>query len=145
MIGKEEIQKGGKGDYEQLMRVWESSVRATHHFLKPEDFEFIRKVVPGFFPEVDLYVVRAENKIRAFMGLSGDRLEMLFVPAESRKKGYGRLLLEYAVDTLGVRKVDVNEQNTQAAGFYEKFGFKVASRSEKDSMNMDYPILHLSL
>lgn len=37
-MSKMNIQKGEKEDYDQLIAVWESSVKATHHFLKPEDF-----------------------------------------------------------------------------------------------------------
>lgn len=140
-----EIKKGEKNDYSQLMAVWESSAKATHHFLKPEDFKFYKKRIPDYFSNVDLYVIRSEETINAFMGVSGDNIEMLFVSADSRGKGYGRSLLMYALDYLKVKKVGVNEQNTQAVGFYERFGFKVIDRSEKDSMGKDYPILHLSL
>jgi ribosomal protein S18 acetylase RimI-like enzyme len=140
-----EIQKGEKADYSQLMTVWESSVKETHHFLRTEDFEYYKKIIPNYFPNVNLYVIRSGKIINAFMGISGDNLEMLFVSANSRGKGYGKSLLLYALDNLNVKKVDVNEQNFQAVGFYERFGFKVISRSEKDSMGKDYPILHLSL
>lgn len=140
-----EIPKGEKADYSQLMAVWESSVKATHHFLKPEDFEFYKKIIPDYFSNVDLYGIRSGETINAFMGISDSNLEMLFVSADSRGKGYGKNLLLYALDNLNVNKVDVNEQNIQGVGFYERFGFKVIGRSEKDSMGKDYPILHLSL
>lgn len=138
-----EIRKGEKADYSQLMAVWESSVKATHHFLKPEDFEFYKMIIPDYFPNVDLYVISSGEKIYAFMGISDDNLEMLFVSADSRAKGYGKSLLMYALNKLNVKKVDVNEQNTRAVGFYERFGFKVIGRSEKDSMGKDYPILKM--
>ncbi|MDH6314227.1 putative acetyltransferase [Parabacteroides sp. PFB2-10] len=139
-----QIQRGEKADYTQLMAVWESAVMATHHFLTQEDFDFFKQMIPSYFPHVDLYVIRIEKCIVAFMGVSGDNLEMLFVSAESRGKGLGKSLLLYALENLKVNKVDVNEQNTQAAGFYERFGFKVVGRSEKDSTGKNYPILHLS-
>ncbi len=37
------IEKADFNDYGQIMEVWESSVKATHDFLKQEDFEFYRK------------------------------------------------------------------------------------------------------
>ena len=43
----------------------------------------------------------------------------------------------------GITKVDVNEQNYQAVGFYEKLGFRKAGRSEKDGSGKDYPIIHM--
>lgn len=36
---------------------------------------------------------------------------------DGEDQGAGRLLLRYAVDALGARSVDVNEQNEQAVGF----------------------------
>ncbi|MDR0748630.1 MAG: GNAT family N-acetyltransferase [Tannerellaceae bacterium] len=139
------IQQANKDDYDKLMLVWESAVKATHDFLKQEDFGFYKKMIPGFFAHVDLYTLHAEKDIVAFMGIAGDNLEMLFVSDERRGLGYGKRLLEYAINILHVTKVDVNEQNKQAIGFYEKYGFKEVSRSEKDSMGKDYPILHMSL
>lgn len=142
---QKEVQKAGKEDYVRIMLVWESSVKAIHHFLKQEDFEFYQNILPGFFPELDLYVLRSEEEIVAFMGISGKNLEMLFVSGEVRGKGYGKTLLECAINKFHITEVDVNEQNRQAVGFYEKFGFNVVGRSEKDSMGKDYPILHLRL
>jgi aminoglycoside 6'-N-acetyltransferase I len=140
-----EIEKAYNKDYNDIITVWESSVKATHDFLKSEDFDFYKKSMPEFLSKVDLYVLRSEGSIFAFMGISGENLEMLFVSDKSRGKGYGKNLLETAITKNKIRKVDVNEQNRQAVGFYEKFGFRIINRSEKDSMNKDYPILHLSL
>ncbi|MGY0625916.1 MAG: GNAT family N-acetyltransferase, partial [Paraglaciecola chathamensis] len=42
-------------------------------------------------------------------------------------------------------KVDVNEQNPKALGFYQRIGFKVVGRSELDGQGKPYPLLHLAL
>ena len=92
----------------------------------------------------ELYVVRdAENGFAAFAGVEADRLEMLFVAPAARGKGLGRELVEYVTAHCGVRRVDVNEQNAQAAGFYARMGFRVVSRSAADPSGRPYPILHL--
>ena len=41
-------------------------------------------------------------------------------------------------------RVDVNEQNVRAVGFYERLGFRQIGRSPLDSAGMPYPLLHLS-
>ena len=56
----------------------------------------------------------------AFAGVAGDMLEMLFVAPSARGKGLGRELVEHVAVHCGVRRVDVNEQNAQAAGFYAR-------------------------
>ncbi|WP_366520172.1 GNAT family N-acetyltransferase [uncultured Carboxylicivirga sp.] len=72
-------------------------------------------------------------------------LEMLFVHPKERGNGIGKDLLEYAIDEQKVTKVDVNEDNEQAVGFYEKFGFKTCKRSELDLSGKPYPTLHMKL
>jgi putative acetyltransferase len=63
----------------------------------------------------------------------------------AREKGVGRVLLINAIEELKVNKVDVNEDNPQAVGFYEKFGFTTYKRSELDASGKPYPILHMKL
>ncbi|WP_267461661.1 GNAT family N-acetyltransferase [Klebsiella pneumoniae] len=38
---------------------------------------------------------------------------------------------------------NVNEQNEQAVGFYQKMGFRVTGRSETDDLGQPYPLLNL--
>ncbi|NDW19023.1 GNAT family N-acetyltransferase [Dysgonomonas sp. 216] len=140
------IEKATPLDYNEIVKVWESSVKATHDFLADEDFEFYKKSMPtDFLPNVDLYILRDKNAIKGFVGVSGDMLEMLFISAKERSKGYGKTLLTHAIKNLNIVKVDVNEQNEQAVGFYKRFGFKQTARSTKDAMGKNYPILHFSL
>jgi len=72
-------------------------------------------------------------------------LEMLFVDAAERGTGVGSALLAHAIAEQGVTRVDVNEQNASAAGFYAHRGFEVVSRSETDEAGRPYPLLHLRL
>lgn len=34
-----------KEDYQVLIKIWEVSVRATHHFLKEEDIEYFKPLI----------------------------------------------------------------------------------------------------
>lgn len=138
------ISLASKKDYPVLIDIWESAVKATHDFLADEDFEFYKSHIPIYFEHVSLYVYK-NNKgiIKAFLGISDDSIEMLFVDNESRGTGMGKVLLDYAVNNLNARKVDVNEQNIQALNFYYHFGFKEVSRDEYDGEGKGYPILHL--
>jgi putative acetyltransferase len=70
---------------------------------------------------------------------------MLFIHPASRGKGVGRCLVSYAVNQLGIRSVDVNEQNAQAVGFYYAMGFSLERRSPLDGMGKPYPVLHLTI
>jgi putative acetyltransferase len=139
--------KATVSDFGEITEVWEASVRATHHFLSEEDILFFRPLILNeYLHAVDVYCIRDENKmITGFLGTSGDKLEMLFIHPASRGRGIGKALLQFAVANLHVRKVDVNEQNSQAVGFYQHFGFRIVDRSERDGMGKPYPILHMEL
>ena len=129
-----------------LLKLWEASVRASHHFLTDQDIAAIRSAVPAAFAEVKLFCLgRRAGEAAGFIGVAGNKLEMLFVHPSQFRHGAGKRLLRYAVDQLGITKVDVNEQNAYALAFYRHFGFEVAGRSERDSAGQPFPILHLEL
>lgn len=136
-----------KTEYQEVVRVWESSVRATHHFLKEEDIEYFKPLILNtYLDAVELRCMRNdENNILGFLGVAEQKLEMLFIDPEHRGKSIGKSLLHCAIENLNVSKVDVNEQNKQAVGFYQHCGFEVIGRSELDSSGKPYPILHMKL
>ena len=68
---------------------------------------------------------------------------MLFVDDAARGRGIGSALLKHAVDRWGVHRLDVNEQNPAARGFYEHERFRVASRSELGEAGRPFPLLHM--
>lgn len=130
---------------EQLLKVWESSVRATHLFLSEDEIENIKKYVPQALKEIPFLIV-AENEDQipvGFMGIAGRHLEMLFVSDEERGKGLGRELLAYGIEKYAVNDLAVNEQNPLAKGFYEHMGFAVYKRTECDEQGNPYPLLYM--
>lgn len=129
-----------------MLELWETSVRATHHFLTEQDIAAIRADVPAALAGVDLLCLGSgPGRVAGFIGTAGNKLEMLFVHPRYFGCGAGKRLLRHAVDQLGVSEVDVNEQNESALAFYRHFGFEVVRRSERDSAGRPFPILHLAL
>ncbi|MCG1037652.1 GNAT family N-acetyltransferase [Polaribacter sargassicola] len=143
----QKIDKVHKTEYQEVLNVWESSVRATHHFLKEEDIAYFKPLILNtYLDAVELRCVRNhENKIIGFLGVAEQNLEMLFIDPKYRGKKIGKTLLDYSISHLNVTKVDVNEQNEQAVGFYKHFGFEMVSRSKLDSSGKPYPTLHMKL
>lgn len=134
-----------KTDYPRLLRIWESAVLATHDFLQPEDFNYYKENLPSYFAFVTLWGYEEEGNLVGFMGIAANSLEMLFIDESTRGRGIGKALIQYGIQEQGVTKVEVNEQNAQAVGFYEHLGFKVKNRMELDGQGKAYPILQLEL
>lgn len=134
-------------DYDELVCLWEASVRSTHPFLTEDDIQFYKLLVrQQYLPIVELYIIRNRTgRITAFMGLSRNRIEMLFVHPEEQGKGYGKQLIKYAIYEKNIHQVDVNEQNEKAYNFYKHLNFQVTGREDKDAMDKPFPILHLQL
>ena len=134
-----------KDDYAEIVDVWEASVRATHDFLTEQDIEELRPLVLNqFLDAVNLDCVKnSAGDIVGFIGILADRIEMLFVDPRYSGKSVGKFLTRYALEEVGATKVDVNEQNPQAIGFYEHLGFEVIGRSPLDGQGRPFPLLHL--
>ena len=132
---------------EQLLVVWESSVKATHLFLSENEIENIKKYVPQALNEIPhLTIVENDNQIPVgFMGIVEQHLEMLFISHEERGKGLGKELLKYGIEKYSVNDLAVNEQNPLAKGFYEHMGFEVYKRTECDEQGNPYPLLYMRL
>ena len=139
-------------DFDRLLAVWEAAVRATHHFLTEDDIVFYRPMVREYLRQVELAVARDEAGVAVgFAGITpadgsqgtAAKLDMLFVDPARHGKGTGRALVLYAASRHGDLDVDVNEQNTGSAIFYDKCGFKRTSRSPLDEQGRPFPLLHL--
>jgi len=136
-----------KGEYLQLIEIWESSVRATHDFLSDENISSLKPLIlEHYFDAVELRAAKNNhNKIVGFIGVAECNVEMLFISPDSRNKGVGSLLVKYAVENLFASKVDVNEQNPDAVGFYKYLGFEVIGRSPLDGQGNPFPLIHMKL
>ncbi|WP_405063887.1 GNAT family N-acetyltransferase [Kribbella sp. NBC_01505] len=142
-----EIGDVGAEEYRRAAELWEASVRATHDFVTEADLEVFRPLVRSAFGGIPhLAGLRADDgTLIGFIGVAEGNVEMLFLDPAYRGQGGGTLLLDHARAEFAAEKVDVNEQNPQAVGFYEHYGFKLVGRSERDSTNKPYPILHMTL
>ncbi len=134
-------------DYPRVVEVWEASVRATHHFVSEADLQYFKSLVQDGLAQVETLLCARDSarQVAGFIGIDQDKVEALFIHPHWRGQGIGRRLLAHAVQALGATRVDVNEQNTQAVGFYLRMGFEVVGRSEVDDFGKPYPLLHMAL
>ncbi|WES68127.1 acetyltransferase [Superficieibacter sp. HKU1] len=138
------IRRSRHDEVDKLADIWCRSVDATHDFLASSYRAELEKLVRDFLPEAPLWVATTEqDKPLAFMLLTAQHMDALFVDPDFRGEGVGKLLIEHALTLAPELTTNVNEQNHQAVGFYKKMGFSVTGRSEKDDLGQPYPLLHL--
>ena len=130
----------------QLVDVWEKSVKATHLFLTVDGINEIKEYVPQAIKNVKTLVIGMSGETPvAFMGVENGRLEMLFVHPDNIGQGIGKKLLLHGIQELNINEVTVNEQYPQATGFYKHLGFETYRRTPLDEAGMPYPLLYMKL
>lgn len=138
------IRRSRHEEGEKLIAIWRRSVDATHDFLSNAYRAELEELVSDFLPEAPLWVVVTDqDEPVGFMLLTGEHMDALFVDPDVRGQGIGKMLVEHALTLAPGLTTNVNEQNTQAVGFYKKMGFKVTGRSEVDDLGKPYPLLNL--
>jgi len=138
------IRMSRPGEGERAIETWRRAVDATHHFLTPEDRLEIDEQVSGFLPQAPLWLaVDANDCPLAFVLIDDGHMEALFVDPDHRGSGIGSALVRHGLALHPKMTADVNEQNGQAVGFYEKMGFKRTGRSALDDDGRPYPLIHL--
>jgi len=129
---------------ERAIQIWRRAVDATHDFLSREDRQAIDAMVCDFLPKVPLwFAVDANDEPLAFMFIDGGHMDALFVDPAHCGAGVGAALVRHGLSLHPAMTTDVNEQNAQALGFYEKMGFQRTGRSPLDGQGRPYPIIHL--
>jgi len=138
------IRQNTKNDIDRMFFIWESSVRATHHFLSEDDIHNIGYQVKEYLEHASFLVIAdSSNSVLGFMGMTENKIDSLFVHPDFFGKGIGRLFITHALSLNSQLFVDVNEDNGQAKIFYEKMGFKTFERSELDDEGRPFPILKM--
>ena len=156
---KHSIRMATKADHARIYDIWARSVKATHDFLSEADFTEIAEMVKvHYIPNAPFHVIVDDSDIAlGFMGLSTPderpanvpegksfiNMDSLFLDPDSFGLGLGKALLQAPKDGYDIVRLDVNEQNPKAHGFYTSQGFVQTSRSETDDQGRPFPILHM--
>ncbi|PST83940.1 GNAT family N-acetyltransferase [Pedobacter yulinensis] len=131
--------------HDEVLAIWESAVRATHHFLSETDIIFYRESLRSALPEMEVYCLADADGITGFVCAEEQMVHALFVRPEKAGQGVGTALMQFAIEEKKIFRVDVNEQNEAAFRFYKRLGFKVFARRELDGAGKPYPLLMLEL
>lgn len=127
-----------------LLNVWQASVCASHHFLSKADICTLTPQAEEALWQIEtLWVVQDDLLPVGFMSIQERKIEMLFLHPDYFHRGLGKELVQRAFHELMVEYVDVNEQNPNAARFYERMGFHIFHRDDTDDQGNPFPILRM--
>src|SRR4029453_2984506 len=102
------VRRAVAADREILLDIWLRSVRATHVFLNEEDTQSLLPLVPDELAKLEILVLCSDADLAVgFMGISGSKMEALFLAPEFLRRGGGRRLVEHARQLYGELTVDV--------------------------------------
>ena len=139
------VRRARPDDRQLLFDIWDRAVRATHDFLGEGDRRHIAALVRNsYLPNAHLWIAVEDDVPVGFMGMNGNEIESLFVDPAAHGRGIGRALVDHARTLTRPLRVDVNEQNPGAIGFYRHVGFHEVGRSPVDSGGRPYPLIHMA-
>lgn len=142
------IRRGLSEDVDPLVAMWRRSVEATHNFLTAADITMLEPEVRAGLERLEVWVADAGKVTAGFMAMHGNMIEALFIDPACMGMKLGTRFIEHARKLRGddtELRVDVNEGNPAAVGFYRAKGFQQIGRSETDGAGRPWPLLHLRL
>jgi ribosomal protein S18 acetylase RimI-like enzyme len=137
------IRKPNPGDFEAMARIWLEASRVGHPFLGEAvlkaQLDTVREV---YFPQAENWVAD-DVAVIGFIGMLGNHIGGLFVNPNVHQRGVGRRLVQHAAERLGNLSVEVYEQNQRAVAFYQKCGFVLIGRKERDDEGRPFALLQM--
>ena len=132
--------------HDEILQVWAEAVRATHDFMTEDEITaFLPHLRRTDIPVDDFYGIFKQGQLAGFIGIIGNKVELLFIRPAFQGQGMGRQFLDFAVNKKGIYALDVYEENKRAYDFYTRLGFQVTGRLEHDSLGFAHPVLKMHL
>ncbi len=132
-------------EHSSVLQLWEESVSASHDFITKKDIDHYKEMIAESLVNFELFAVDEGDEMQGFIALSNQKIQMLFVHPNAFRRGFGKRLIQYAVQVHRAWLVDVNAQNEQALSFYLSMGFRIYHKFPNDSAGKPYPVWSLRL
>ena len=112
-------------DQDDLLNVWWNASLIAHPFLS-EEFLTSEKtiIVELYLPNTETWVYTVDDKVVGFIALMGNEVGAIFVDPAHQQAGFGRQLMDKAVERRGELEVEVFAANSIGQAFYSRYGFE---------------------
>ena len=107
-------------DHEEIIEVWEQSVKATFNFPNENYLQEIKSQLTSALENIKVYVYRTKyGRIKGFVGLRGHKVEMLFIHPEYFGQDVEMQLTNFCLYSLHIDELNVKERDESALEFYK--------------------------
>ena len=114
-----------KVDINKVAEIWLDTNIKTHYFISAQYWKSNFELVKELLLQATVYVYEDKQEIQAFIGLSNEYIEGIFVSAEMQSQGIGKILLNYVKGKRNKLILNVYQKNTRAISFYQREGFEI--------------------
>ena len=119
------IRRLQEADVDRVMDLWLNANLKAHNFVPAAYWRSNFEPVKEMLPQAEVYVYEDAGEIQAFVGLTGEYIEGIFVSCEMQSNGIGKLLLDHIKAIKGMLRLSVYQKNTRAIRFYQREGFAI--------------------
>lgn len=138
------IHKVENKDFEIVIDIYIKASRVGHPFLSEETISEASEMVRTIFWDLaDIFILEENAQVQGFVAVIENYIGALFVKPQAHGLGYGRKLLEYAINVRDADTLEVFVKNKNAQEFYENLGFEIIGKSEEKLFNEESYIMKL--
>ena len=120
-----------------IMQIWLDTNIKVHSFIPKDYWTDNYAMVENLLPQAEIYVYEDDDtkQIDAFIGLTDNYIEGIFVREASQSRGIGKQLLNYVKQIKLSMRLSVYQKNTRAITFYQREQFVICSENIDESTN----------
>lgn len=138
------IRAGQPVDHGTILRVWRDASRSGHLFLSDADLDGQEAIIAReHLHTADIWLAERSGRVLGFIAHVETYIGALFVSPSAQGAGVGRRLIDHLKGRHAWLRLGVYEANVRARRFYEREGFVVGGRADRDEEGRPFPVLQM--
>ena len=114
-------------DTDPLIDAWHAASLVAHPFLSAEIMAQEKLNIRNIYlPNVETWILEENSRLCGFLSLIENEVGAIFVHPAHQGKGFGKALMDKAVELRGSLFLDVFKENSIGRAFYDRYGFRTA-------------------
>ncbi len=120
-------------DIQRVIDIWLDGSKEAHDFIEFDYWESKQNEMREIYlPNSETFVLEVDGIVAGFISLVGNYLAALFIDGKVQKRGYGKILLDFAKERRIHMELKVFSKNIGAMKFYLKNEFIVQQEMQDE-------------